>query len=95
MAGPILGVAVQRQVGEHDAHPGGERLHDRLPLAMGETKRVQQHERRPGADLAVGDPGAVAMVIQTQPHSRHPLTRPAGDRDPAVDVWPRERHHSG
>jgi hypothetical protein len=38
MAGPILGVAVQWQIREHDAHPGGERLHDRLPLTVGEPE---------------------------------------------------------
>ena len=37
-----------------------EVLDDRLELAVAEQRRVQEHERRPGARLAVGDPRAVA-----------------------------------
>jgi hypothetical protein len=59
VAGAILGVAVQRQVGDHNAVALGQRRYDRLPLAMGEQPGVQQRQRRTGADLAVGDARAV------------------------------------
>ncbi len=64
----VLGVAVQRQVGEHDPVPVRERVHDRLELAVGEPLAVQERERRTGPGLAVRDPRAVGMVVQPQLH---------------------------
>ena len=55
----ILGVAVQRQVRQHDAEAVGEMLDGRLELLVGEHRRVQQRERRPGAELPVGHARAV------------------------------------
>ena len=68
VAGPRLGVAVQRQVGQHDAKAVGELLDRRLPLLVREQPRVQQRQRRPGADLAVGHARAVVMVVEAQAH---------------------------
>ncbi len=68
MARAVLGVAVQRQVGEHDAEAVGEPLDGGLPLLVGEHRGVQQRERRSGAELAVGDAGAVVVVVEAQPH---------------------------
>jgi hypothetical protein len=68
MAWAVLGVAVQGQVREHDAEAGRKRVHDRLPLAVRQPERVQEHERRPGPGLPVGYAGAVLVVIQPQPH---------------------------
>ena len=77
---PVLGVAVQRQVGEHHAKAVGEPLDGGLPLLVGEHPRVQQRERRAGAELAVGDAGAVGVVVETQPHRSLSLTQ-------ATDAW--------
>ena len=68
MARPVLGVAVQRQVGQHHAEAVGERLDGGLPLLVREQPGVQQRERRAGAQLAVGDAGAVAMMVEAKPH---------------------------
>ncbi len=68
MAPAILGVAVQRQVGEHDAEAVGQLLDRRLPLLVREQGRVQQRERRAGAELAVGHARAVAVVVEAKPH---------------------------
>ncbi len=70
MARPVLGVAVQGQVGEHHAKAIGELLDGGLPLLVGKHRGVQQRERRPGAELAIGDARAVGMVVETQPHGR-------------------------
>ncbi len=67
MAGAVLGVAVQGEVGEHDAEAVGEGAGDGLPLEVGEPRGVQQRERRAGAELAVGDARAVGVVVETQP----------------------------
>ena len=74
VARAVLGVAVQREVGQDDAEAVGEVLDDRLELAVREHRGVQQHERRPGARLAVGDARAVGVVVQAQ---LHPLASPA------------------
>ena len=42
----VLAVAVQRQVGQHDAVAVRELVDDRLELAVGEPLRVQQRQRR-------------------------------------------------
>ncbi len=68
VAGTLLGVAVQGQVREHDAEAPGELLDGRLPLLVREQARVQQRQRRAGAELPVGHAGAVGMVIEAQPH---------------------------
>ena len=70
VARAVLGVAVQRQIGQHDPEALGQRLDDRLPLAVRQSERVQQHERRAGARLSVGDPGAVVVVIEPKSHDR-------------------------
>ena len=70
VARAVLGVAVQRQVGEDDAEAVDEVLHDGLELAVREERGVQEDEARPGARLAVGDPGAVGRVVEAQPHPR-------------------------
>ena len=66
VARPVLGVAVQR------AGPGARRgsgpraaRRRRFPLLVGEQPGVQQRERRPGADLAVGHAGTVGVVVET------------------------------
>ena len=61
VARAVLGVAVQRQVGQDHAEAVVEVLDDRLELAVAQAQRVQQHERRPGSRLAVGDARAVAV----------------------------------
>jgi hypothetical protein len=66
----VLGVSVQRQVGQHHPEAGGQRRHDRLPLAVREPERVEQHERRAGARLTVGDARAVVVVVEPQPHRK-------------------------
>ena len=68
VARAVLGVAVQRQVGQHEPEAVAELLDERLPLAVREAGRVQQRERRPGAGLAVGDPRAVGVVVEAQLH---------------------------
>ncbi len=75
MAGTVLGVAVQRQVGQHDPEAVGELLDGGLPLLVGEQPGVQQRQRRPGPLLPVGDAGTVGVVIQAQPHA--PIVRTA------------------
>ena len=69
MARAILGVAVQRQVGEHHAEAVCELLDGRFELLVGEHRRVQQRERRAGAELAVGHARAIGVVVETQPHT--------------------------
>ena len=68
VARAILGVAVQRQVGDHEPVALGETLDHRLPLAVGQQPGVQQRKRRSGADLAVGDARAVGVVVEAKPH---------------------------
>ena len=68
VARAVLGVAVQRQVGQHEPEAVGQLLHQRLPLAVREQRRVQQRERRAGARLAVGDPRAVVVVVEPELH---------------------------
>ena len=70
VARAVLGVAVQRQVGQHEPEAVGELLDQRLPLAVREQLRVQQRERRPGARLAVGDARAVVVVVEAELHRR-------------------------
>ena len=75
MARPVLGVAVQRQIWEHDAKALSQRRHDRLELAVGEPQGVEQYEGGASSGLAIGDPGTVMVVIEAQPHlpgSSHP-----------------------
>ena len=76
-------VAVQRQVGQHDAVAVRELVDDRLELAVGEPLRVQQRERRPGPGLAVRDPRAVGVVVQPQLHRGRQLSTVTS---PAVGV---------
>jgi hypothetical protein len=68
MPGAVLGIAVQWQIGQHDAVAVAEMLDERLPLQMGEQRGVQQRERRAGAELAVGHTRAVGMMVEAQPH---------------------------
>src|SRR5215211_6335760 len=70
---PVLGVAVERQVGQHEPEAVAELLHQRLPLAVREAGRVEQRERRPGARLAVGDPRPVGMVVEAELHGAQPI----------------------
>src|SRR4051795_12299669 len=74
VARAVLGVPVQRQVGEHDAEAVGQVLGDRLPLAVAEERGVQEHEAGARAGLAVGDARAVAVVEEAQ---LHPVAWPA------------------
>jgi hypothetical protein len=90
VARAILGVAVQRQVGQHDAKATGQGRHDRLPLAMRETERVQQHERRAGSGLAIGHSGAVRVVIEPQSHAWIVAARAGDRRDPIAPPVPGE-----
>ena len=68
VARAVLGVAVQRQVGQHDAVAVRELVDHRLPLPVRESHRVHQRERRAGPGLAVGDPAAVGVVVEAQLH---------------------------
>ena len=70
VARPILGVAVQRQVGQHHAEALGQPPRHRLPLHVREHRGVQQRQRGTGAELTVGHPCAIRMVVKTQSHSR-------------------------
>ena len=70
VARAVLGVAVQRQVGQHEPEAVAELLDQRLPLAVRQPGGVQQRERRAGARLAVGDPRAVGVVVEAQLHAR-------------------------
>jgi hypothetical protein len=64
----LLGVSVQGKIGEH--HPEAERqlLGRGLPLLVGEQGRVEQRERRARAQLSIGHPSAVTMVVEAEPH---------------------------
>ena len=64
----VLGVPVQRQIGEHHAEALSELLGRRLPLLVGQERGVEQRERRPGPELAVGHARTVGVVIQAKPH---------------------------
>ena len=81
MARAVLGVAVQRQVGQHEPEAVGELLDQRLPLAVGQQRRVQQRERRAGARLAIGDPGAVVVVVEAELHPVPSCCRSPYDRE--------------
>jgi hypothetical protein len=70
VARAVLGVPVERQVGEHHAKAVGELLDGRFPLLVGEHRGVQQRERRADTELTVGHARAVGMVVETQPHGR-------------------------
>ena len=74
MARAVLGVAVQRQVRQHDAEAVVESLDERRQLAVAQQRRVPQHEPGPRALLAVGHARAVAVVVEAQ---LHPLRSPA------------------
>ena len=73
----VLGVAVQRQVGQDQAESMGEVLDDRLELPVREPSAVQQHEAGPDTRLAVRDAGAVGGVEQAEAQRRHPDRSPA------------------
>ena len=60
----LLGVAVQRQVGQHDAEAVGELLDNRLELLVREHRRVQQRQRRAGPRLPVCDARTVTVVVE-------------------------------
>ena len=68
----VLGVAVQRQVRQHDAKAVLEALHERLQCLVGEQLGVPEHEPRARSLLAVGDARAVCVVVQPQPHRQVP-----------------------
>ena len=98
VARAVLGVAVQRQVGQHEPEAVGELLDQRLPLAVREQGRVQQRERRAGARLAIGDPGAVVVVVEAELHAcapccaAHPTTaRSSSWPCPRSARWPPSR----
>src|SRR6185295_20288673 len=74
VARAVLGVAVEREVGEDEPEAVAEVLDDRLPLLVAEERRVQEHEARPRAGLPVGDARAVAMVEEAE---LHPVASPA------------------
>ena len=69
VARAVLGVAVQRQVGQHEPEAVRELLDERLELAVGQQRRVQQRERRAGARLAIGDARAVGVVVEAELHT--------------------------
>ena len=78
VARSILGVAVQRQVREHEPEAVGEVLDERDELAVRERGAVHEAQARPDARLAVGDPRAVAVVVEAQLHrGRGPAVTPA------------------
>ena len=83
MARAVLGVAVQRQVRQHEPEAVAELLDERLPLAVREPGGVQQGERRTGARLAVGDPRPVVVVVEAELHGAPPIVEsPAVLRSP-------------
>src|SRR5215211_1824102 len=69
----VLGVPVQRQVGQHQPEAVGQLLDQRLPLAVRQPGGVEQRERRPGARLAVGDPRPVVVVVEAELHGARPI----------------------
>ena len=73
VARTVLGVAVQRQVRQHDAVAVRERLDHRLELAVGQPLRMQERERRPRPGLPIRDPRAVRVVVQPQLHRARQL----------------------
>ena len=66
---------MQRQIGQHDAVAMRDLVHHRLPLPVGQTRRVQQRQRRPGAGLPVRHSRAVGMVVEPKLHGEQ-LTSP-------------------
>ena len=70
VARAVLGVAVQRQVGQHDAVAVLEALDERRQLAVAEQRGVPEDQRRAGARLAVGDARAVGVVVEAELHAR-------------------------
>src|SRR5947209_6517084 len=72
----VLGVAVKREIGQHDAEAPRECVYGRLPLAMSETERVQEHKRPSRPRLAIGDPRPVPVVVQAQAHAVDTRTEP-------------------
>ena len=69
VARAVLGIAVQRQIGQHDPEAVGQRSDDRLPFAMRQSQRVQKHQRGAGSRLPIGDPRAVMVVVEAQAHT--------------------------
>ena len=87
---------MQRQVGEDHAVAIGQRLDDRLELAVAEQRGVQEHEARAAARLAVGHARAVGVVVEAQLHPvRLPGALPAASaaamRAPAPSSTAAER----
>ena len=87
---------MQRQVGEDHAVAIGQRLDDRLELAVAEQRRVQEHEAGAGARLAVGHARAVGVVVEAQLHpvaspARCPWASAAAMRAPAPSSTAAER----
>ena len=75
---------MQRQVRQHDAKAVGELPDGRLPLEVREQSRVEQRQRRPGAELAVGHARTVGVVVQAQPHRPHPRFAQAAPGGPPM-----------
>ena len=73
MARAVLGVAVQRQVREHEPEAVGRapRPAARTRGATGRRSAAARAAARPG--LAVGDPRAVVVVVEAQLHGRGPI----------------------
>ena len=60
--------------GQHEPEAVGEVLDERDELAVRQRGAVHEAQARPDARLAVGDPRAVAMVVEAQ---LHPLASPS------------------
>ena len=62
VAAAVLRVAVGGQVAEDQPEAVPDLLGERFELTMREARRVDEHQRRAGAVLAIGDPDSVARV---------------------------------
>ena len=68
VARAVLGVPVQREVGQHEAVAVAQLLDQRLPLAVREAGGVDEGEGRAGPRLAVGDARSVGVVVEAELH---------------------------
>ena len=68
VARPVLGIAVKREVGQHDPKARGQLAHDRLPFPVRQPQRMKQCKGWTSARFAVRYPGAIMMVVEPESH---------------------------
>ncbi len=66
VVGRLFRIAVQRQIGKHQARAVLQLAGRRHKLAVVQAARVPEHQRRTGAALAVGDARALSAVEEPQ-----------------------------